>query len=581
MPDPKKYDNQKDWLAACIPTRIREGDKRDQAVAVCMSMWRERSKARGEGQGVGGERQGDGGAETCVCPKCGKEIEHERGEPCTKRKCPDCGATMVGKEIKMDKKAAWTTAYINDLPDSSFLYVESGDKEDGKTVPRSKRHLPYKDASGKVDLPHLRNALSRLGQAGTGKGWLSEDLRTRLLARARKILASQQKSLTARAADWLKQAWGLTEDLIELEPEETKEAPHPFIIYKDIETKEYRWLSVYSNKWRDEDNPPEILASAAHREFVEAVDKGDWPHPELWLWHIPGSRFGVADLVAYDETGFALASGTVDRGMEHIAESLSKEDDLATSHGMPVREIERDTEDSTIITRYRTIEISPLPREAAANKYGTGYELLTEVKMAIPANKRPFLEKHMGANGLEDLERKLAGKAKELEELGIEFKEEALEEEVEQEPEVEPEVDDVEAEEVESEDKKAAPEETPNYVTAEQVVEAVGAILKPLFEEQRALVLFAESLGETVSEQAEEIKALKKEQEAQLKETIANTPAASLFEQIRSAVGAEETLVDGRVSLAKQGPKETLDDRDGPTSVGLINQLMAQSWGQQ
>ncbi|KPL21164.1 MAG: hypothetical protein AMJ93_10280, partial [Anaerolineae bacterium SM23_84] len=183
--------------------------------------------------------------------------------------------------------------------------------------------------------------------------------------------------------------------------------------------------------------------------------------------------------------------------------------------------------------------------------------------------------------GLEDLERKLVGKAKELEELGIEFKEEALEEEVEQEPEVEPEVDDVEAEEVESEDKKAAPEETPNYVTAEQVAEAVGAILKPLFEEQRALVLFAESLGETVSEQAEEIKALKKEQETQLKETIANTPAASLFEQIRSAVGAEETLVDGRVSLAKQGPKETLDDRDGPTSVGLINQLMAQSWGQQ
>jgi len=40
MPNPAKYDNQKDWMAACVPTRIDEGDKQDQAVAVCLSMWR-------------------------------------------------------------------------------------------------------------------------------------------------------------------------------------------------------------------------------------------------------------------------------------------------------------------------------------------------------------------------------------------------------------------------------------------------------------------------------------------------------------------------------------------------------------
>lgn len=49
--------------------------------------------------------------------------------------------------------AQWTTAYVNALPDSSFAHV-SGDV----------RKLPYKDKDGKVDLPHVRNALARLNQ---------------------------------------------------------------------------------------------------------------------------------------------------------------------------------------------------------------------------------------------------------------------------------------------------------------------------------------------------------------------------------------------------------------------------------
>lgn len=58
----------------------------------------------------------------------------------------------------------WTTEFINNLPDSSFAFIQpSGKKDkDGKTTPRGLRHLPYKDAAGNVDLPHVRDALSRL-----------------------------------------------------------------------------------------------------------------------------------------------------------------------------------------------------------------------------------------------------------------------------------------------------------------------------------------------------------------------------------------------------------------------------------
>lgn len=50
--------------------------------------------------------------------------------------------------------AVWTTAYVDSLPDSSFAWVS----------PDGKRHLPYKDKNGNVDLAHVRNMLARVNQ---------------------------------------------------------------------------------------------------------------------------------------------------------------------------------------------------------------------------------------------------------------------------------------------------------------------------------------------------------------------------------------------------------------------------------
>lgn len=60
------------------------------------------------------------------------------------------------QQILADQKSR---KQINDLPDSDFAYVEPGGKKvDGKTVPRSLRHLPI------MDCAHVRNALARVGQ---------------------------------------------------------------------------------------------------------------------------------------------------------------------------------------------------------------------------------------------------------------------------------------------------------------------------------------------------------------------------------------------------------------------------------
>lgn len=42
MPEPENYENEDDWMAACVPVRIDEGDDQKQAVAVCLNIWRER-----------------------------------------------------------------------------------------------------------------------------------------------------------------------------------------------------------------------------------------------------------------------------------------------------------------------------------------------------------------------------------------------------------------------------------------------------------------------------------------------------------------------------------------------------------
>jgi HK97 family phage prohead protease len=85
----------------------------------------------------------------------------------------------------------WTTSYVNDLPDTAFLLIAPGGHKDaeGKTLPRSLRYFPVRDASGGVDAIHVRNALSRIPQANT------------LSANQRETAMSKAKSLAKASAD--------------------------------------------------------------------------------------------------------------------------------------------------------------------------------------------------------------------------------------------------------------------------------------------------------------------------------------------------------------------------------------------
>jgi len=80
MPNPANYENESDWMAACVPTRIDEGDSQKQAEAVCLDMWSRKSLP--------------------FCPQCGSETEQttgpgiggpDRGKNYNKATCAYCG----------------------------------------------------------------------------------------------------------------------------------------------------------------------------------------------------------------------------------------------------------------------------------------------------------------------------------------------------------------------------------------------------------------------------------------------------------------------------------------------------------
>jgi HK97 family phage prohead protease len=90
-------------------------------------------------------------------------------------------------------KTAWTAAYVNDLPDSAFLH---------------ERHFPVKDATGNADVPHLRNALTRIPQSN-----LPQSIKDSATAKARRMLDDENKAadeadmaLKARSADPLRRS---------------------------------------------------------------------------------------------------------------------------------------------------------------------------------------------------------------------------------------------------------------------------------------------------------------------------------------------------------------------------------------
>ena len=338
------------------------------------------------------------------------------------------------------------------------------------------------------------------------------------------------------------------EDETEETPAEKKDvSPVPAegaMIYKDAATGAYRWLAVFTNKFRDRDNPPEIICDAAHQDFVKAVNAGEWPMPEYRLWHIK-SPIGRADYLAYHDAGFAVAAGTITKGFEPVAELMKGVSfRWINSHGMPVGEIRReDPNDKTVITRYRSKEITALPEWAAANELT--FNFIGEEEMGFNDKDRERLTQMFGDKAA-DVEKLLDNAGKSAEDAGVESKDKTPTTDA---PAATPVDTPAETPVVVDAAKDETPAPVDNYPTREEVAD----VLKPLAEA-------VSQLTGAVTELQSGLKELRSLSEQKDRDMLASTPAASLAELVRASVTSskpDEARLKGRTNASMSGPKET------------------------
>lgn len=370
-------------------------------------------------------------------------------------------------------------------------------------------------------------------------------------------------------------------------PESIKKE-QPFMLFKDA-LGNWRWFARYSNNYRDNDRPAEIISKQSHLDFVKMVDSGQAPMPELWHWHIPGSKWGEADWVAYDEdNGIAMAAGYVLSGHEKEAEALSDlidsgEFDLGVSHGMPRPTVKYDSADDSIIVAHITKEISDLPLWAAANKL-TSFSIFKEKDMAvISAQKKEYL-KAVGFSdeAIEDIEagnKALAEFAKQAE---IESKE-ASENENDEAPQVDENQAEAEAQEKEQETpaEDVSSDETKSDAEADEQKEGATVALVGAVEVADAIAQVSNALMDEIKSLKSQIDDLRKERDEEKEKQSATpdeyVPTASLAAMIAkqlSAVGSKEAAVHKNSTLAKSGPDETPVEDETNTLVNTGNPVI-------
>lgn len=189
-----------------------------------------------------------------------------------------------------------------------------------------------------------------------------------------------------------------------------------FVITKQADGR-LRWITRYSNAWEDRDG--EILTEASQKDYLEWSESNK-AYPELWVWHTPGTRFGQADWLAFDN-GFAFASGLIDDTDQarSVVKALAAKqaNDVGVSHGF------LSVQTGKYITKHRTFEISVLPRERAA-VWTTDFNVIgKETLMAFDPTKRQWLVDTFGEETVKQLETNTEQTAAQLKQLGLEYKE--------------------------------------------------------------------------------------------------------------------------------------------------------------
>lgn len=176
-----------------------------------------------------------------------------------------------------------------------------------------------------------------------------------------------------------------------------------------------RWIAWWTNNFQD--NHKEVFPAAAIDRYIERCDKEEMPYPELWYWHtfVP---HGKADWLGRIDH-LSLATGTFYE--TEAAELMKKEyakSDHAVSHGFFFLKSQKESDGS--YQDFYTYEISPLPIGKEANPI-TWFGV--KEMNTLTAEKKAKLDSILGPELAAKLIQAGEQKSKEIEALGVKFKE--------------------------------------------------------------------------------------------------------------------------------------------------------------
>lgn len=244
---------------------------------------------------------------------------------------------LLEKAMDLLNKKKLTAEEENSLSDSKFALVV---ERDGTKV----RKYPIHDKA------HVRNALARAAQMLKRGGQAAKDARAalpKIRAAAKKFgIGKMEKSSSA-------------------------------IIVEKGADNQWRAIMWPSNNFIDLDH--DIISEKAHKDFVEWINKNMDLAPIFLCHHVPGTaRKSAVDFVSY-ENGFLMMSAPLEE--EEAAGLLRAQlkTDLGMSHTSLV--LERDPQDSRVVTKYLMVEVSDLPLSHAANPFTDIEALKKEANM--------------------------------------------------------------------------------------------------------------------------------------------------------------------------------------------------------
>lgn len=197
-----------------------------------------------------------------------------------------------------------------------------------------------------------------------------------------------------------------------------------FHAFKDADGA-WRWIAIHTNKF--EDKHGNVFTEEAHNAYVRAAD-ATGQYPQLRLWHQQGAIMGRAEVVDYVD-GFMVSAGhffpEYARSAQALAE-LGTQIPLGSSHGYAYLLSDHDSDRH--FNGYFTFEVSPLPRNRAANDW-TAMAAFAESgqeegkAMSFDTEKRTFFVRVLGEEATASLEAGLTAQGKKLEDQGVNWKE--------------------------------------------------------------------------------------------------------------------------------------------------------------